>query len=105
VDDSELIEFMALMPNSKYNPKDRYHDFHALFLGSELGKRVLSEILSWGKLFNPSMASGQLDQIAMNIRDGERNIVLRLLLAVNKEPNEKPVNTRKNNGKNVRKRI
>lgn len=87
--DKELLEFIALLPNSKYTEKDRYNEFRKFFMGSEAGKRILVEILSWGKLFDTGISASPIDQIAMNIRAGEQNIARKLLHVVNNEPPEK----------------
>jgi hypothetical protein len=87
----DILEAIAGLAASKsYLPKDRYHDFNRVLLGSEEGKRVLREILSWGRLFAPSLMGKPIDPYAMAVREGERNMALRLLATVYNEPPERP---------------
>lgn len=81
--------------SADYSQKDRYHDFRRLFTETDEGKRVFNEILSWGKIFKPAVAGSPIDPYALAIREGERNIALKLLYIVNNEPQERPTNTRK----------
>lgn len=84
---TDILDTLSELPAPEnYTPEDRYHDFRRVFTGSEEGKRVFREILSWGKLFRPSVIGTPIDPYAMAIREGERNIALRLLVTVNKEP-------------------
>jgi len=79
---------------TEYSPRDKYHDFRRLFTETAEGKRVFNEILSWGRLFKPSAIGTPVDAYAMAIREGERNMALRLLYTVNNEPHERPTKTR-----------
>jgi hypothetical protein len=82
-----LDQLSSLAAPENYNPKDRYHDFKRTFSTDE-GKRVLREILSWGRMFKPSIQGAPIDPYLMAIREGERNLVLRLLATVYIEPPE-----------------
>jgi len=84
MDELGFLESLPITEN--YTSKDRYQDFRQVFTGSEQGKRVLREILSWGRLFKPSVMGSPIDPYALAIRDGERNSALKLLVVVNNEP-------------------
>jgi len=91
MDDGKTLDFLASLPsNTGYDKNDRYHDFRRIFTGSAEGKRVLAEILSWGHLLKSSVASFPIDPYLTHIREGERNLALRLLATVNNEPQERP---------------
>lgn len=93
--DSDLLEALTSFPSQQnYTPKDRYHDFRRIFTSDE-GKRVLREILSWGGMFRPSVIGNPVDPYRMAIREGERNMALRLLAAIYNEPPERPEKTGK----------
>ena len=68
---------------------DKYRDFNELF-STEQGKRVLGEIQTWGHLFKPSIPVSPIDPYLMAFKEGERNIVLKILYTMNNEPKEKP---------------
>ena len=94
------LDALASLPSSKqYLPKDRYQDFRKVFMGTDEGKRVLREILSWGRLFQPSVMSKPIDPYAMAVREGERNMALRLMVTVYNEPPERPERTNKSKSK------
>ena len=89
MNDDETIEILLSLPSSEgYSAKDRYHDFRRVFTGSEEGKRVFREILAWGRMFRPSALNTPVDPYLTHIREGERNIALKLLHVVNNEPPE-----------------
>ncbi len=72
----------------RYDRIDRYRDFREVFLGSDAGKRVLYEILSWSRMFRPVAVKG--DPYETYRRDGERNIGLTILSVTNIEPKPLP---------------
>lgn len=90
-----LLESLPISEN--YTAKDRYQDFHQLFTGSEQGKRVLCEILSWGRLFKPAVVGSPIDPYALAMRAGECNSALKLLFVVNNEPSEPQTKARRTN--------
>lgn len=95
-DENTLAMLAGLPSTTGYTPKDRFADFRKVFDGTPEGRRVLSEILSWGHMLKPSMVGSPVDPYLTHMRDGERNIALRLLATVNNEPQEKPqVQTRR----------
>ncbi len=68
-------------------PPDRLHrDFAAAFLRDRAGRRALHKILEWGHLYQPVFVAG--DPHGTAFRDGERNLALRILAALNAEPEE-----------------
>ncbi len=89
---SELETLASLPAAEGYTPNDRYHDFKKLFTTDE-GKRALREILSWCHLLKPSIIGSPIDSHLMAMREGERNIGLRLLATINNEPRPQPERT------------
>lgn len=93
---SDLFDALADLPSlENYTPKDRYRDFRKVFMGSEEGKRTLKEILSWGRMFRPAVVTAPVDPYLTHVREGERNICLKLMHTVYNEPPEPPKTTRK----------
>jgi len=85
------VDFLASLPSTpNYSKKDRYSDFRRVFTGSEEGRRVMREILSWGRMFRPGVLGTPIDPYLMAMREGERNIALHLLDTVHNEPPEPP---------------
>lgn len=89
------LDTIATLPAGPYSDQDRYADFRAVFMGSDQGKRVMREILSWGRMFKPAAVGAPVDPYLMAMREGERNIALRLLATVHNEPKGKPQRTAK----------
>jgi hypothetical protein len=69
-----------------YDAASRYRDFREIFLSQPQGKKVLFEILTWSHMFQPVFLPG--DPYATHYRDGERNIGLKIMAAINAEPSE-----------------
>lgn len=86
----DLLEILNQLPEGNYTPQDRFHDFRQLFMGSDQGKRVFKEILSWGHIFQSSVTGNPVDSNRVLVREGERNISLKLMAAVNLEPPIQP---------------
>lgn len=93
-----LATALSLSKPENYTQQDRYRDFRKVFFGTEEGKRVLHELLSWGHMFKPSPSTSPVDPYAMAIREGERNIALRLLTTVSVEPVQQPATTTRRKG-------
>lgn len=90
------LDLLASLPSQEgYTPMDRYRDFRKVFLGSVEGKRVLRELLSWGRMFRAPPLGNPIDPPRVFIALGERNIALKLLSAIQDEPTDKPQRTRK----------
>ncbi len=91
----------ALSSTEGYTPTDRYRDFRRVFMSSDEGKRVLREILGWCHLLRPSVMALPIDTGHVLLREGERNIGLKLLATVNTDPPQQPTKatkTRKHRG-------
>ena len=89
-----LNELAALPSQDGYSPIDRYRDFRKVFDTDE-GKRVLREILSWGRMFRSPILGKPIDPYAMAVAFGERNMALKLMATVHTEPPDKPQRARK----------
>lgn len=91
----EELETLANLPAANnYTQKERYHDFRKVFTTPE-GARVLREILAWCHLLKPSVYGAPIDSNLVLMKEGERNIGLRLLFTYNNEPPEQPQRTRR----------
>lgn len=89
------LDYLANLPvTANYSPRDKYQDFHQLF-STVQGKRVLREILSWGRMFATPITSSPIDPYLSHVRIGEQNIALKLLSIVSNEPPEQTTQTRK----------
>lgn len=84
---SDLPDYLA--PDRGYDPGDRYADFKAVFSGDR-GERVLREILGWTHIYKAAARGSPIDPMAMSFAEGERNVGLRLLHALNHEPKSRP---------------
>jgi hypothetical protein len=85
-----MLDMLASLPMQEGNtPMDRYRDFKKVF-GTDEGKRVMLEILSWGRMFRSPVLGKPIDPYAMAVAFGERNIALKLLATVHTEPKDKP---------------
>lgn len=91
----DLLDMLESLPSQEgYTPTDRYRDFKKVF-GTDEGKRVLREILSWGRMFRSPVLGKPIDPHAMAVAFGERNMALKLLATVHTEPPDKPQRARK----------
>ena len=91
MNDEDLLNALTSLPgNDNYNAQDRYRDFRKVFMESEEGKRVLSEILAWGRLLLPPSMGSPVDPLMMAIQEGQRNIVRKLLVTINHDPPVRP---------------
>ncbi len=64
-------------------------------MGSSEGKRVLREIISWGRILKSPVLTNPVDPYLLAIQEGERNIVRRLLVTINMEPPEPPTQSKR----------
>ena len=93
--EAELLDELASLPSQDgYSPIERYRDFRKVF-GTDEGKRVLREILSWGRMFRAPILGKPIDPYAMAVAFGERNMALKLMATVHTEPPDKPQRARK----------
>ncbi len=79
-----MTELGAVDPTR--SPMDRYRDFRQLFLGTDQGKRVLADVLEWGHNWKSTAVRG--DSHETYRREGERNLMLKILTAIHMEPRE-----------------
>ena len=93
--EAELLDELAALPSQEgYSPVERYQDFRKVF-GTDEGKRVLREILAWGRMFRAPVLGKPIDPYAMAVAFGERNMALKLMATVHTEPPDKPQRARK----------
>jgi len=93
---AELLKSLRELPiTENYTPKDRYADFRQVFMGTDQGKRVYRELLSWGHMFKAGCYGNPIDTHKMLISEGERNFVIKLMAAVNIDPPVQPTRARK----------
>ena len=87
---TDFMDELEQLPKDHYLPLDRYRDFRRVFLETDEGKRVLRELLSWGRLFHSPIMGSPIDPYRMAIHLGEHNIAIKLLHTVYTEPKMKP---------------
>lgn len=83
----------AVVSGGKRNKLDQYREFRDLFLGTDLGKRVLHDILGMAKLSARMVKPypAEVDTKRMLLLEGARQLACDILDALHKEPNmEKP---------------
>lgn len=94
-EESELLDTLkvATATDGKRNKLDQYREFRHLFLGTDVGKRVLYDILAMAKL-SARMVSpfpADVDTKRMLVLEGARQLACDILDMLHKEPNmEKP---------------
>ncbi|MHA1567554.1 MAG: Bbp19 family protein [Alphaproteobacteria bacterium] len=71
----------------RYSAEALRRDFNAVFRDAR-ARRVLYKILEWGHVYQPAHVAG--DSHATAFRDGERNMALRILAAINAEVETEP---------------
>jgi len=95
--EADIAELAKTHPGKHaYTEMDRYRDFRAVFLGSDQGKRVLYEILGWGRMFQSSPLIGKFETNHTFFHEGERNLALRIFHVARVEPTERPAMQSKN---------
>lgn len=70
-----------------YNRMQRYRDFRLVFMGTPEGKRVLNQIMAWGRVYGNLIEKGSSDDTYIHL--GERELVIKVLRVINLEPSEK----------------
>lgn len=73
--------------SSERTAQDRYREFRQLFLGSDVGKRVLHDILAMGHVWRSSVSR---DPYMTYANEGERRLALQIMATVHVEPKPKP---------------
>ncbi len=84
----EVLEDFGFLHDPNRTKLDKYRDFRKVFLGSDEGRRVLHDILTFGHIYRSSAVRG--DPYETSRREGERNIALKILETIHKEPKEQP---------------
>lgn len=77
-------------PGAGYTARDRFRDFAAVF-GTPQGRRVLAQILVWCQVWERSYVPGDANETIL--REGMRNIGLRIMETINIEPVDLPDET------------
>lgn len=92
----DLFDTLASLPSSDgYTANDIYRDFHAVFFGTDSGKRVLRNILKIGGVFGELELSSPIDPYMLAQVRGRRWLALKILDAAQTKPKDKPQSTRK----------
>ena len=85
----EIFDTLINMPvhgGNAYTLLDRYRDFRQVF-STEPGRRVLYELLAWCHMVKTSVPPGpNIDPYRTHVAEGERNIGIKLLGVLQKEP-------------------
>lgn len=97
-EDQQLIEDLrfSFYNISNRTKLDRYQEFRTVFMGSDEGKRVLSEILGMAKLSGRIAAPfpAEVDTKRMLLLEGARGLAADIIDVLTKEPNmDKPTQT------------
>jgi len=88
---TELLNSIRSLPiTENYSPKERYQDFRQVFTGTEQGKRVYRELLSWGKMFASSVYGDPIDPLRMAKDQAVSDFSKKILATVEIEPPEQP---------------
>lgn len=88
---TELLDSIKDLPRTEnYSTKERYQDFRQVFTGTEQGKRVYRELLSWGKIFASQAYSDPIDPLRMAMNQGFSAFSKKILATVEIEPPEQP---------------
>ena len=89
----EMVDQLAIQQHSGRTKLDQYRDFRELFRGSDLGRRVLHDILFWGHLHRTTAAAnndGTSDPYETYRREGERKMALNIWYRSLIEPSLQP---------------
>ncbi len=87
-DPIDFLSDLSTAISSKRTDVERHAEFRQLFLGSDIGKRVLYDILEWGHIWRSSTVRG--DAHMTYKREGERNLALRAMGMVFNAPKQRP---------------
>ncbi len=91
IDAAQAFDLIAALPSAEgYSPDDKYRDFRQVLLGSDAGKRVLREILTWTHTLRSSVIGRPIDPYLTHVHEGERNIGIKLQNTLLFEPKAKP---------------
>lgn len=97
---ADILDEVTDLPSTDgYLKQDRFRDFRMVFLQSEEGKKVLSEMLSWARMFQQTVTAVPVDPYLMALNEGRRSFAVKLLDTLYREPREFPAKQkRKTNG-------
>lgn len=94
-------EFLADLYKAKlggsYTNLDRYREFREVFLSTEAGRRVLFQVLSWGRIYTNDFDP---QPTVHAFQAGERNLALRIFATLNTVPVELPATQNMRRGQN-----
>ncbi len=88
--DEELEVMSELSLPVEYSELDRYKDFRLVFLETDEGRRVLKQILTWGRLLRSFPMKSPNDPYLDAKLEGGRNLALRIFNTMLAEPKEQP---------------
>lgn len=75
----------------RLNPNDRYRLYRRVFIDTAEGRKVLNDILANSHIYHTSHTShGKYDALNTAFLEGERNVALRIIHTINKEPADMP---------------
>jgi hypothetical protein len=89
-DPEALLRELAVVgeyPATFEGAMDAYRDFRAVFVDDERGRRVLSQILAWGRIMGTTFDP---DSHHMAMLNGQRELALLVLSTVEVEPAARP---------------
>ena len=89
-DPNDLFKELSAARLDGRTDMDRYREFRAVFLGSEQGKRVLSDVLAWCHMGFSSIKPGPIDPYDVVRNEGARQVGLKITTAISAEPKAKP---------------
>jgi hypothetical protein len=88
--DEFLDIFADVALDEEYSEIDQYRDFREVFLNSDKGRKVLKLILTWAHIAKQHPTGFPVDQNNIMLSEGQRNLALRILSTMLKEPRERP---------------
>ena len=91
-DEGLLVELAGGKPPENWTPEDRWREFRAVFMSDERGRRVLWQILEWTRMYRTTIQPG--DPYATYANEGGRNVGIRILATLAREPERKDEGTR-----------
>ncbi len=88
-----LMADLAEAQTSGRNAIERHAEFRQVFLGSDMGKRVLYDILAAGHVWQSSVVRAVekgIDPYLTHVREGERALAITILKWIHKQPTIAP---------------
>lgn len=84
-DIDKFMQRLARHDFTNYSDMDRYRDFRRLFLGTQQGEKVLSQIFDICGLLKPTVSETTDPYMAFH-REGSRAVAISILAILNAEP-------------------